>query len=218
MKLIAIAVVARNSVIGDGDDQPFKFREDWARFKKVTMGHPLIMGRKTHDAMGLLPGRCSIVITHDPDALSFPTGHDGRPRGIAVSTWDEAVAAAGGASRRDAAIPALNSSDIDSSASGGAAPGGLRTPRAADSPGAIPREVGPDDAAGPASSDEAYVIGGGQIYRMAWPHLDELDITEVHADAQGSVLFPEIHVPEWQEISREPRGEFDFVKYERTRG
>lgn len=56
MKLIAIAVVASNGVIGDGNDQPFKFAEDWARFKKITMGHSMIMGRKTHDAMGLLPG------------------------------------------------------------------------------------------------------------------------------------------------------------------
>ncbi len=63
--LIAIALVAANGVIGDGKDQPFKFAEDWARFKQVTMGHPLIMGRKTFEALGsrLLPGRATIVIT-----------------------------------------------------------------------------------------------------------------------------------------------------------
>ena len=52
MRVIAIAVVADNGVIGDGRDQPFKFREDWDRFKATTMGHPLIMGRHTAEVMG----------------------------------------------------------------------------------------------------------------------------------------------------------------------
>ena len=163
MKLIAIAVVASNGVIGDGNDQPFKFAEDWARFKKITMGHSMIMGRKTHEAMGLLPGRTSIVITHHPEKLSFPVSEDGRPRGIAVTSWEQAVQ-----------VPTGDADDV------------------------------------------RYVIGGGQIYRLAWPHLDELDITEVHAQAVGSVLFPEIKPEEWKEGSRQPRGEFDFVRYTRA--
>lgn len=163
MTIKAIAVVASNGVIGDGKDQPFKFAEDWARFKKVTMGHPLIMGRKTHEAMGLLPGRFSIVITRRPEMIDFPAAEDGRPRGVAVSSFADALEAAHG---RD---------------------------------------------------DEVYVIGGGQIYELAWRHLDELDITEVHAQAEGSVVFPAIDESEWTEVSRDERGEFDFVSYERVR-
>lgn len=164
MQLIAIAVVARNRVIGDGADQPFKFPEDWARFKKVTMGHPMIMGRHTHEAMGLLPGRVSIVLTRRPAAIKFPIGDDGQPRGHAVASLDEAIELA---------------SQLD--------------------------------------DELAYVIGGGEIYRLAWPLLDELDITEVHQDASGSVVFPEIDPQLWREVSREPRGEFDFVRHERVR-
>ncbi len=162
-KLVAIAVVASNGVIGDGNDQPFKFREDWARFKKLTRGHSLIMGRKTHEAMGLLPERTSIVITRHPDKLSFPIRDDGRPHGCAVSSFEEALA--------------VETGDAD---------------------------------------DIRFVVGGGQIYQMAWPYLDELDITEVHAEADGSVRFPTITLDEWKEISRDPRGEFDFVRYVRT--
>jgi dihydrofolate reductase len=64
--LTAIAAVGRNGAIGDGADIPWRIPEDWKRFKAVTMGGVLIVGRKTHDGMGLLPGRRSIVLTRDP--------------------------------------------------------------------------------------------------------------------------------------------------------
>ena len=66
--------------------------------------------------------------------------------------------------------------------------------------------------------DVVYVAGGGEIYRAAWSVLTELDITEVHADAEGAVRFPEIDPGQWREVRREPRGEFDFVGYERVLG
>lgn len=65
-ELVLVALVAANGVIGDGRDQPFRFREDFARFKALTMGHPLLMGRRTHEAIGrALPGRETIVLTRD---------------------------------------------------------------------------------------------------------------------------------------------------------
>ena len=45
--------------------------------------------------------------------------------------------------------------------------------------------------------------------------LTDLDLTEVHADAEGSIRFPAIDPREWREVRREPRGPFDFVGYER---
>lgn len=72
MRVIAIAVVGTNMVIGDGHDQPFKFREDWERFKQVTMGHPIIMGRHTQDAIGrYLPGRATIVVSRSPEEVEM---------------------------------------------------------------------------------------------------------------------------------------------------
>lgn len=65
MKLhILIALTSSNWVMGKNNDLPWKLPEDLKRFKKITMGHPIIMGRKTYDSIGKpLPGRENIVLT-----------------------------------------------------------------------------------------------------------------------------------------------------------
>jgi dihydrofolate reductase len=60
-----------------------------------------------------------------------------------------------------------------------------------------------------------WVSGGGEIYRLFWDHLTDLDVTEVHDEAEGDVLFPEIDPAVWRETSRTPREKFDFVEYAR---
>lgn len=63
-----IAAVARNGVIGNGPDIPWRLPEDFAYFKRTTMGHPLVMGRLTFESIGrALPGRRTIVLTHRRD-------------------------------------------------------------------------------------------------------------------------------------------------------
>jgi dihydrofolate reductase len=58
---------ARNGVIGRGGALPWHLPEDLAHFKRTTLGHPVIMGRKTWDSIGRpLPGRRNIVVTRDP--------------------------------------------------------------------------------------------------------------------------------------------------------
>ena len=65
-EIIGIAAVAANGVIGVGNDIPWRIPADWQRFKALTMGHVLIMGRKTYDSIGRsLPGRTTLVITRD---------------------------------------------------------------------------------------------------------------------------------------------------------
>jgi dihydrofolate reductase len=65
-EIIAIAAVAANGVIGAGNDIPWRIPADWQRFKALTMGSVLIMGRKTYDSIGRpLPGRTIFVITRD---------------------------------------------------------------------------------------------------------------------------------------------------------
>jgi len=65
-EVVAIAAVADNGVIGSGNDIPWRIPADWQRFKRLTMGQVLIMGRKTYDSIGRpLPGRTTIVITRD---------------------------------------------------------------------------------------------------------------------------------------------------------
>jgi dihydrofolate reductase len=65
-EIIGIAAVAANGVIGAGNDIPWRISADWQRFKALTTGHVLIMGRKTYDSIGrALPGRITFVITRD---------------------------------------------------------------------------------------------------------------------------------------------------------
>ncbi len=64
MKLIIIAAIARNRVIGKNGKLPWHIPEDLARFKQLTTGHTVIMGRKTFDSLDKpFPNRVNIVIT-----------------------------------------------------------------------------------------------------------------------------------------------------------
>ncbi|WP_427888909.1 dihydrofolate reductase [Kribbella sp. GL6] len=68
MTIILIAAVGRNGVIGRDNDLPWRIRADLQHFKALTLGHTLIMGRKTYDSIGRpLPGRRTIVVTRQPD-------------------------------------------------------------------------------------------------------------------------------------------------------
>ena len=67
MKVVMVAARAANGVIGAGGGIPWRIPADFAHFKQVTIGHPLILGRTTFEGIGRpLPGRQSIVLTRDP--------------------------------------------------------------------------------------------------------------------------------------------------------
>ncbi len=64
--LVMVAAVARNGVIGDGKRLLWRLSSDLRRFKTLTMGKPLVMGRRTFQSIGRpLPGRETIVLTRD---------------------------------------------------------------------------------------------------------------------------------------------------------
>lgn len=68
MKIALIVAVARNGVIGGGNKMLWRVPEDFAHFKRTTMGHPIVMGRKTWESIGRpLPGRRNVVVTRNPD-------------------------------------------------------------------------------------------------------------------------------------------------------
>ena len=155
MEIVGIAAVARNGVIGAGNDIPWRIPADWARFKRLTMGQVLIMGRKTWASIGrALPGRTTFVVTRD-------------------TTW------------RGEGVYAVGS-----------------------------LEEAFDQAAG-LSPKAIFVAGGGEIYRAAWDRLTGLEITEVDAEPDGDVTFPEIDPQVWSEVSREPHDGYTFVRYQR---
>ncbi|PSQ82757.1 MAG: dihydrofolate reductase [Bacteroidetes bacterium QS_7_67_15] len=97
-EIVLIAAVAEaNRVIGDGKKLPWHLPEDLARFKRLTRGHPLLMGRRTfqsivHQFGGPLPERRHLVLTREGPPADFPDIE-------AAASIDEALALASGAER-----------------------------------------------------------------------------------------------------------------------
>jgi dihydrofolate reductase len=89
MRLSAIVAMASNRVIGVNNQLPWRLPADLARFKRLTMGHTLVMGRKTYESIGRpLPGRTMIVVTRQRDYA---------PEGVKVAhSVDESLALAQG--------------------------------------------------------------------------------------------------------------------------
>ncbi len=86
-RITLVAAVADNGVIGAAGGIPWRIPEDFAHFKRVTLGHTLVMGRATYDSIGhALPGRTTVVLTRDPN-WSAPDVH-------AAASLDEALALA----------------------------------------------------------------------------------------------------------------------------
>ena len=86
MKLSIVVAMAENRVIGKGNQLPWRLPADLRHFKTVTMGKPIVMGRKTHESIGrALPGRHNIVVTRQ---------HGYRAEGCTVALSVDAALAA----------------------------------------------------------------------------------------------------------------------------
>lgn len=149
-----VVAVSRNGVIGREGGLPWHISSDLKRFKEITMGKPVVMGRKTWESLPRrpLPGRRNIVITRQPGFA---------PEGA------EVAASAGEALRLAGGVP------------------------------------------------EVAVIGGGEIYRLFWPLVDRLYLTEVDLDVEGDTHFPPLAPGEWREVGSElhPKGERDSASF-----
>lgn len=137
-----IVAVAENFAIGKNNDLLFHLPEDLKRFKKITTGKTMIMGRNTLLSLPKwpLPNRRHIVITDKPN--DYFEGCE------TVFSIEEAI-----------------------------------------------EKV--------KNEPEAFIIGGGMIYRQFYPLAGKLYLTLVHKPFDADVFFPEINFDEWQEISRE---------------
>ncbi len=79
MKIYLIAAIAKNGVIGKAGKIPWQLPEDLKRFKRLTTGHALIMGRKTYASIGRpLPRRRNLVLTRR-QSLDLPAGAEAAP-------------------------------------------------------------------------------------------------------------------------------------------
>lgn len=151
-----IVAMSENRLIGRGGDLPWHLSADLKRFRRLTTGHAIIMGRKTYESIGRpLPQRRSIVITRQADYAA------------------EGIETAGSL---DAALTLV----------------------AAD-----------------ASQNNAFVIGGAEVFREALPRAGRLYLTLVHAELEGDVFLPPFNDDEWALRSEErhaadERNDFDY--------
>jgi dihydrofolate reductase len=84
-----IVAMARNRVIGRGNAMPWHLPSELQRFKRITLGHHIVMGRRTFESIGrLLPGRTSVIVTRNPTYAV-----DGA---VVVHSLDDALAACAG--------------------------------------------------------------------------------------------------------------------------
>jgi dihydrofolate reductase len=158
MQLSLIVAYAQNRVIGRDNALPWKLPSDLAHFKRTTLGHPIIMGRKTWESLGRpLPGRRNIVISRDANYSA--QGAE------CVTSLAQAIASV---------------QDLE----------------------------------------EAFVIGGAQIYQEALPFAQQVIATEVLESVEGDAFFAALDKAQWIETSRQSHPAenglcFDIVHYRR---
>lgn len=110
--VIIAAIAEKNRVIGNGLDLPWRIPEDLRRFKRLTLGHPVLMGRRTFESLmhqfgGPLKGRPNLVLTRsqmdvdDEHVHVFPSLH----KAIEAFSDREVLFVGGGASVYEAALP-----------------------------------------------------------------------------------------------------------------
>ena len=106
-RLSIIVAVGRNGVIGVDGQLPWRLPDDLKRFKVLTMGHTLVMGRKTHESIGrLLPGRRTIIVSRNPAyRVEGATVVDSVGRAIAAATGESEVFVVGGGEIYALALP-----------------------------------------------------------------------------------------------------------------
>ena len=102
-----IVAMAKNRVIGINNTLPWHIPEDLKRFKALTMGHPMIMGRKTFDSIGKpLPGRATVVVTHNHDLkIAGCVMAHSLDEAITACTGDPEIFVIGGAKLFASALP-----------------------------------------------------------------------------------------------------------------
>ena len=152
-RLSLIVAMAKNRVIGADGKIPWRLPNELQLFKSVTMGHHIIMGRKTWESIGrLLPGRTTVIVTRQKDYAV--------PGALIAHTLDAAIALCAG-------------------------------------------------------DEEIFVIGGGELYRLALPLADRIYLTVVDAEPAGDTRMPDFDPAQWKiadtrQFSKDERHAHDY--------
>ena len=152
--LTLIAAAGENNALGKDNTLVWHLPDDFKRFKKLTSGHHIIMGRKTFDSFPKpLPNRTHVVITRQDNF---------KKEGVLVVNSLEAAI-----------------------------------------------ELAEDDP-------QPFVIGGGEIYKMAIKLADKIELTRVHGSFEADIFFPDIDENQWKIISEEFHDKDENHKYSFT--
>lgn len=137
-----IAAAAQNKALGKDNQLIWHLPNDFKRFKSLTTGHHIIMGRKTFESFPKpLPNRTHIIITRQAN-------YQAAEGCIVVDSIEKAI------------------------------------------------EKCPE-------GEESFIIGGGEIYQLALPFSDKIELTVVHHNFEADAFFPEIEPEDWELISSE---------------
>ena len=140
--LSIIAAIGQNNELGKNGHMPWHIPEELAYFKRMTMGHTLIMGRKTFESLpGVLPGRPHVIVTRD--TTYTPVGIGNGAVGVKVIHNLEQIA----------------------------------------------------------NYDDAFIIGGGEIYSATLHLAQRLYLTRIHAGFDADTFFPTITPTDFQLVS-----------------
>ena len=161
-KVTLIAAAGENNELGKDKDLVWHLPDDFKRFKKLTTGHHIIMGRKTFETFPqLLPNRTHVIITRKEDYNP--------PDTIVVNSLEKALEAA----KKD---------------------------------------------------PQPFVIGGGEIYKLALESADAIELTRVHGTFDADTYFPDFNEKDWNLVEEveHPRDDrhkyaFTYLTYERAK-
>lgn len=138
-----IVATSKNNAIGKDNSLLWHISEDLKRFKEITSGHKMIMGRKTFESLpGILPNRHHIILTRD------------------------------------------NNFNVDSDKV------------------SIIHDIDEVIKSYKNSSEEVFIIGGGEIYNLFMPYADKLYLTKVKKDFNADTFFPQIDMNNWEIIHK----------------
>ncbi|MGE0638178.1 MAG: dihydrofolate reductase [Bacteroidia bacterium] len=141
MIISLIVAASENNVIGKNNQLIWKLNSDMRFFREKTIGHHIIMGRKTFESTGVLPKRTSIIVSRNSDLKV--------PENCLLATSIE-----------DAISKVKN-------------------------------------------DEEAFIIGGAEIYKQSLELADKIYLTRVHHSFVGDAFFPEIDETKWELISKQ---------------
>jgi dihydrofolate reductase len=161
-----IVACSENGVIGLQGKMPWHLKEDLKYFRDKTMGHALIMGRKTFESVGKpLPGRFSVVVSRKPPDVDYG------PTVKFVTSISEAIK-----------VCESLSNDW---------------------------------------KDEAFIIGGGELYKQTTDIVDKVYLTLIHQNFDGDTFYPDINPDQYaieeMQAHDDQQIPYSFIVYRRTR-